>query len=135
MSKMLDERERIAGLPLSVGRHVLLDLQGVAIDRMRQAGATLEWLRGALERRGFHPVGEVGRDFSGGGATGLVLLTESHASFHTYPELGFVACDVFACGNVDLPGLVDELVEYWGAERVECREVERGVGVLKHGEH
>jgi S-adenosylmethionine decarboxylase len=33
--------------------------------------------------------------------TGVFLLAESHASYHTYPEFGFLAVDFFTCGSCD----------------------------------
>jgi S-adenosylmethionine decarboxylase len=40
--------------------------------------------------------------FSGeGGVTGLFLLSESHASYHSYPEFGYIAVDIFTCGKCD----------------------------------
>ncbi len=37
--------------------------------------------------------------FSGDGYTMVVLLSESHASIHTYPEHGACFIDLFTCGN------------------------------------
>jgi S-adenosylmethionine decarboxylase len=35
----------------------------------------------------------------GGGMTGILVLSESHISVHTWPEHDFAAFDVFMCGN------------------------------------
>jgi S-adenosylmethionine decarboxylase len=35
------------------------------------------------------------------GVTGYVLLSASHISIHTWPEHGYVSCDVFSCGDED----------------------------------
>ena len=35
------------------------------------------------------------------GLTGIVLLSESHISIHTWPERGEAAVDVFTCGGRD----------------------------------
>lgn len=40
-------------------------------------------------------VGEVHHDFTGGGFTSVICLTESHLSLHTYPELKYAAFDVY----------------------------------------
>tara|TARA_Y100000389_G_C17470276_1_gene529853 strand:+ start:1705 stop:1956 length:252 start_codon:yes stop_codon:yes gene_type:complete len=36
-----------------------------------------------------------------GGISGLVLLCESHASIHTYPETGKMYADIFSCKDLD----------------------------------
>ena len=33
------------------------------------------------------------------GITGFAMLAESHISIHTWPELDYIALDVFMCGN------------------------------------
>lgn len=39
--------------------------------------------------------------FAGGGCTGVALLSESHMSIHTWPELNYLAIDIFMCGNAN----------------------------------
>ncbi len=34
-----------------------------------------------------------------GGFSGVAVLSESHISIHTWPELGYAAIDIFTCGN------------------------------------
>lgn len=38
----------------------------------------------------------------GEGITGVIVLSESHISIHTWPENGFAAIDVFMCGVADV---------------------------------
>ena len=33
------------------------------------------------------------------GVTGVFILSESHAAFHSYPEYRYLAVDIFSCGN------------------------------------
>ena len=35
------------------------------------------------------------------GLTGIYLLSESHLSFHTWPEKGFISLDLYTCGSLD----------------------------------
>ena len=37
------------------------------------------------------------------GVTAFALLAESHISFHSWPEVGYAAIDVFTCGEVTQP--------------------------------
>lgn len=41
--------------------------------------------------------------FSPQGLTGFILLAESHISIHTWPELDYVAIDIFSCGQKTKP--------------------------------
>lgn len=34
-----------------------------------------------------------------GGLSGFVMIAESHISFHTFPNRGFVTIDVYTCKN------------------------------------
>jgi S-adenosylmethionine decarboxylase len=40
-------------------------------------------------------VGEVYHDFPNGGYTGVICLTESHLSIHTWPERNYLTFDIF----------------------------------------
>jgi S-adenosylmethionine decarboxylase len=60
-----------------------------------------------------------------GGITGLVLLTESHLTCHTYPELGFCALNLYCCSPRPEWPWADGLREHLGAGRVELRTLRR----------
>ena len=51
-------------------------------------------------------------EFSGGGYTAVALLSESHASIHTWPELGRVRYDVFTCSDLDPITAVQAIIAY-----------------------
>ena len=44
------------------------------------------------------------KDFPGGlpSYSGTILLSESHASIHTFPERNYAAIDIFTCGKTDV---------------------------------
>lgn len=45
-----------------------------------------------------------------GGLSGFVMIAESHLSFHTFPNRGFVTIDVYTCQNdLDTDKLANEL--------------------------
>jgi S-adenosylmethionine decarboxylase proenzyme len=47
----------------------------------------------------FHVVNEAFHQFEPFGATGVLVLAESHFSAHTYPEDSMVYIDVFCCAQ------------------------------------
>lgn len=46
--------------------------------------------------------------FENGGITAVMLLSESHASIHTYPEHAACFVDIFTCGTACDPRIFDE---------------------------
>jgi len=49
------------------------------------------------EKCGFNVVARAFHQFEPHGATGVLVLAESHFSAHTYPELNMIYIDVFCC--------------------------------------
>ena len=84
-------------------------------------------LKEALALAGFHSIRSVEHHFveRGAGFTGMVLLAESHAAVHTYPERKYLALDIFACGNVDPSSVIDALVSDLGPGAVDVRTLTR----------
>jgi S-adenosylmethionine decarboxylase len=58
--------------------------------------------------------------FAPQGVSGVVVIAESHLAIHTWPELGYVALDVFSCGDA----LQAEAGFHWLAERFHATRVE-----------
>ncbi len=66
--------------------------------------------------------------FAPNGVSGVVVISESHLSVHTWPEARYVALDIFTCGDDAKP---EKAVEYalkrFGAKNVHITEVTRGL--------
>lgn len=111
------------------GRHVLAEIEGIRPALLDDAAGLATALRRALERSGATVCEVVSHHFDPQGVTVLALLCESHASVHTYPELGSAFLDVFTCGDSADPELaVRLLAEDLGAERRHITTVRRGHG-------
>ena len=53
----------------------------------------------AAQKAGAQVLDHCSYDFDGDGLTMVILLSESHASIHTYPEHKACFVDLFTCGN------------------------------------
>lgn len=62
-----------------------------------------------------------------GGVSGVVVLAESHISIHTWPERGFLALDIFMCGDCDPYKAVPVLRETFAPESIQISEHKRGL--------
>jgi S-adenosylmethionine decarboxylase len=84
----------------SIGVHLLLDFYEVDPERLTDATLLSQALVEAATAACMTPLSApVLHRFPGGGLTGFLPLAESHISFHTYPEYGYLAADVFTCGK------------------------------------
>lgn len=62
------------------------------------------------------------------GVSGVVVISESHLSVHTWPELGYVALDIFTCGDRAKPeAAVQHALKAFGATNMHITEVTRGL--------
>jgi len=60
------------------------------------------------------------------GISGVVIIAESHIAFHTFPEDGFIALDIFSCKDFDIKVAVDFIKKSFSIERCEQNIFERG---------
>jgi S-adenosylmethionine decarboxylase len=85
-----------------IGRHLLADLYGVTAERLDDVELLRRCLESAARECRLTPVAPAAlHRFPGGGVTGFLMLAESHIALHTYPELRYMALDIFSCGAAD----------------------------------
>src|ERR1700674_3043523 len=83
----------------------------------------------ALRRAGATVVQELVHSFPEIGLTCVLILSESHAILHTWPETGTLNTDIFSC-STGLKSLdaIDELRRSFGARHVTMKEIPRADG-------
>jgi S-adenosylmethionine decarboxylase len=110
-----------------IGTHLLVDFYEAPAPNLCDAQALSAALVEAAARCRLTIVGGPHlHPFPGGGLTGFVMLAESHIAFHTYPEHGYCALDMFSCGKGDLDSALGAFREALNARRVRVRCIQRG---------
>ena len=106
-----------------------VDLSECAAIRQLTAEEISETFAAALEGAGATVLQTVLHTFPGAGLTCALLLSESHAVLHTWPETGTVNLDIFSC-STRLKSLdaITEVCRLFGAGKVSIQEVPRADG-------
>ena len=84
---------------MSNGRHLILDLYDCDPDILNDYEELQRLLEASLVMAKANILRIIGEKFKPQGVTLLALLAESHASVHTWPEIGYAAIDLYTCGN------------------------------------
>lgn len=83
----------------------------------------------ALRAAGATIVQEISHAYPGAGLTHVLVLRESHAILHTWPETGTVNVDIFSCSpRLKSLAAVEELGRLLGARQVSIQEIPRADG-------
>lgn len=85
-------------------------------------------LLAAADAGGANVVGEDFYVFPNGAVTGVLLLSQSHLSIHTWPEYGLANVDLLSYGHVDAEAVTGTLGERLEAERARMTTIPRAVG-------
>jgi S-adenosylmethionine decarboxylase proenzyme, Bacillus form len=83
----------------TLGLHILADLYGVDFEKIDHVEDVKALLEGAVKYANLSKLSSHFHQFNPHGATGVILLEESHISIHTWPEHGYAAIDVYTCGG------------------------------------
>lgn len=108
-----------------VGNHLIADLWGIEnhldpdeiteifIKACQDAGATVLFSH-------CHPFGP------DCGTTGVIVLAESHLSWHHYPEVNMISIDIFMCGSADPRKAMSRIKDFWRPTHVDKSNIRRG---------
>ena len=111
---------------LFYGRHLVVSFKECDFTALNNANELRAAFMKALQASGATCLGTCDYEFQPNGYTMIALLSESHASIHTYPEFGSCFIDVFTCGtkckNEDF---IAVLANYLKPGKIEQSNIER----------
>jgi S-adenosylmethionine decarboxylase len=87
----------------AIGSHCILELHGCPHDILDNETLVRKAIVTASEKALSTLLHLSSHRFEPQGVTAVGLLAESHISIHTWPELGYAACDIFTCGESARP--------------------------------
>jgi S-adenosylmethionine decarboxylase len=110
-----------------LGYHYIIELYECKPEMLRDAAILEKILHNCVKDSGATEIGRLFHKFSPQGVSGVILISESHFSIHTWPEHGYAAVDFFTCNpNVNVKKAYDYLVHQLYAENSTITEIKRG---------
>lgn len=85
----------------------------------------------AAKESGAEIIGSMFHEFEPQGVSGVVVISESHLTIHTWPEQAYAAVDIFTCGeHTDPWKALEYLARVFEAEETHSMEISRGMKVF-----
>lgn len=115
------------------GVHYLLEFFGCAKEQLDSLPFWRKLLSRSIADSGITVLNKHFYRFSPHGITGYLLLSASHISIHTWPEFGYVTCDIFSCGGEDeAKVIVKQIKDNLTHKKMRTRKLKRGFRVCSY---
>ncbi|GAB1471168.1 hypothetical protein MASR2M66_20460 [Chloroflexota bacterium] len=115
---------------LKLGEHYIFDLSDCNREILMDSEKAYSLFAQAVRESGLTVVDEGFYKFSPHGFTAFLLLSESHASLHAWPEHNYCAIDLFTCAiGQDFMPVLMRLKQTFGADDFSVRKLDREASV------
>jgi S-adenosylmethionine decarboxylase proenzyme len=115
---------------LKLGEHFIFDLSNCNHEILMDSERAYSLFAQAVYECGLTVVDEGFYKFSPHGFTCFLLLAESHASLHAWPEYDYCAIDLFTCAiGKDMMPLIQRIKGALGADNFTLRKIDRDAEV------
>jgi S-adenosylmethionine decarboxylase proenzyme len=108
-----------------MGDHYLLNLYGCSSILLDDEYFLVDLIENAAVVSGANIIQSISKKFYPQGVTAICLLSESHISIHTWPEIGNAAVDVYTCGKCEPKIGCDIIIEQLKATKHELTYIKR----------
>ncbi|MBU9721159.1 MULTISPECIES: adenosylmethionine decarboxylase [Bacillaceae] len=115
----------------TMGRHVIAELWDCDTEKLNNINYIERLFVDAALKAGAEVREVAFHKFAPQGVSGVVIISESHLTIHSFPEHGYASIDVYTCGNLD-PNVASQYIsEKLNAKSTEVVELPRGMGPIK----
>ena len=115
------------------GPHLMMDCKGVNYDKCSDVGFVWQFLNDLPDKIGMTKItqpyvfpysGLVPEDK---GVTGVVIIAESHLTFHSFTEKDYFFFDCFSCKPFDVDKMMHEVLNAFDVKTVDIHKAFRGL--------
>lgn len=109
-----------------IGHHIVWDAYDCDADAISFVADIKKTLNAIVDSLDITKVAEQYKQFDPVGATGFILLAESHVSIHTWPENSFAAIDVFSCNTINTAEVNEVITKMTKCKSLVVKDIARG---------
>ncbi|MBT2569247.1 adenosylmethionine decarboxylase [Planococcus sp. ISL-110] len=117
----------------TMGRHVIAELWQCDFDKLNDMDFIEQTFVDAALKAGAEVREVAFHKFAPQGVSGVVIISESHLTIHSFPEHGYASVDVYTCGDLDPTIAAKYIAEALGSTSSELVEIPRGMGPVSVG--
>ncbi len=108
------------------GIHYILDFEEMPFDLLNDSEKLEIIFETALDISKLTILEKKIHKFEPQGLTGIYLLSESHFSYHSWPEKGMISLDLYTCGNYELSKKsIKYILENWEQYPYKLKKISR----------
>ncbi|MFC4388250.1 adenosylmethionine decarboxylase [Gracilibacillus marinus] len=116
----------------TMGRHVIAELWECNLDILNDMERLEKTFVNAALKAGAEVREVAFHKFAPFGVSGVVIISESHLTIHSFPEHGYASIDVYTCGDIIDPHVAVQFIQdELEAKTTEKIEVPRGMGAVQ----
>ncbi len=111
-----------------MGRHIIAELWECDFDKLNDMQFIEQTFVDAALKSGAEVREVAFHKFAPQGVSGVVIISESHLTIHSFPEHGYASIDVYTCGDLDPSIAANYIADALNAGTRETIEMPRGMG-------
>ena len=111
--------------------HYILEYYGCNPEKIKTTAQFSDILNTIVNTMELTKVAESYKQFEPYGASGIILISESHISGHSWPEKGYLALDIFTCNLKCKPDkAVRQVKKLIGSTFASMNKLDRGLYLI-----
>ena len=114
-----------------MGHHIIAELWECDFDKLNDMQFIEQTFVDAALKSGAEVREVAFHKFAPQGVSGVVIISESHLTIHSFPEHGYASIDVYTCGDLDPSIAANYIADALNAGTRETLEMPRGMGPVK----
>ncbi len=105
--------------------HIIFDLYGVRKDILDDERRIIDLFHKIARKIDSEIINTFVRKFQPHGLIVVSVLLQSHIAYHSWPEFGYAALDIYACSDVPVDVVKEDILSFFNPREADIRTLSR----------